>query len=93
MMMLSHLGDAGTPASAPGNTNTTTTQPTMMGNFVGYAQQAWTGAQKWLHPSEAIAVVTDTVQGKGPGLAVAAGVALPVLLILGMMGGRKRGLF
>jgi len=93
MMLRSHLGDAGTPSSAPGNTNTDHVALTTMGTFSTYAQQAWSGAQKWLHPSEAIAVVTDTVQGKGPGLAVAAGVALPVLLLLGMMGGRKRGFF
>ena len=52
--------------------------------------QIYTGATKWLAPSEAVAVFTDTFKGNSPGLGITIGAALPLLLVAGAVFGSRR---
>lgn len=52
--------------------------------------QIYTGATKWLAPSEAMAVFTDTFKGNSPGLGITIGAALPLLLVAGAVFGSRR---
>ena len=85
MMRVCGLGD-GTPTSAPGGTTT----PSAF-NFSALPGDLITGAQKWLHPSEAFDALKAPFTGGGIGnVGVLAGVAIVPLLLLSLFKGRKR---
>lgn len=74
------LGE-GVPASSPGSTAF---------SISALPGQLLTGAQKWLHPSEVLTMVQDTASGQSPGVGILIGATLPLVLILSMLGGKRR---